>query len=478
MSRRNSWLLVAAALILNGLGGFRAEAQTAPLTLDDVLRSVDQRLPLIQAAEVERDLARTDLLSAQGAFDLAWRTRANGTPLGYYQNGRVDSVLEQPTTLWGTTFFGGYRLGQGSFAVYDGKLETNGLGEWRAGLTVPFWRNGPIDRRRATIARAEIGLGIADLTVLQQRLDLSRVAGHRYWDWVAAGQRLAAAKALYDIARKRDSDLGAAVQAGQIPAIERVENARSLAQRQAQVIAAERGVQQTAIELSLYCRDAEGQPALPSADRLPGPTPDPEALSPDQLAGDQATAIEQRPEVRRVTLQQSQAAIELDWARNQLAPGLDLTVAATQDVGAGSHTRQPTELEASLMIDVPLQTRVASGRQANAEATLTRLAAQARFAADRIRADVQDAHSALAAAKQRVAIARQELGLARRVAEAERTKFFLGDSTLFTVNLRELAAFDAAIREVDALQDYRKAQASYWAAIGIDAAAAARQQAP
>jgi cobalt-zinc-cadmium efflux system outer membrane protein len=478
MSRPDAWRLATAVMVLSVLSRFKAEAQTAPLTLDEVLRSVDRRLPLIQAAEVERDLARTDLLSAQGAFDVAWRTRTNGTPLGYYRNGRIDSVLEQPTTLWGTTFFGGYRLGQGSFAVYDGKLETNSLGEWRAGLTVPFWRNGPIDRRRATIARAELGLGIADLAVLQQRLDLSRVAGHRYWDWVAAGQRLAAANALYDIARKRDSDLGAAVQAGEIPAIERVENARSLAQRQAQVVAAERGVQQTAIELSLYARDAEGQPALPAVDRLPGPIPDPEPLSPEQLSSDQATALEQRPEVRRVTLQQSQAEIELDWARNQLAPGLDFTLAASQDTGAGSHTRQPMDLEAALMIDVPLQTRVASGRVANAESTLARLAAQARFAGDRIRADVQDSHSALSAAVQRVAIARQELGLARQVAEAERTKFFLGDSTLFMVNLRELAAFDAAIREVDALQDYRKAQVSYWVAIGIDAAAAARQPAP
>ena len=45
-----------------------AFAQTPP-TLEDVLRSVDDHLPLLVAAEAERDAARAQLLAARGWFD-------------------------------------------------------------------------------------------------------------------------------------------------------------------------------------------------------------------------------------------------------------------------------------------------------------------------------------------------------------------------------------------------------------------------
>lgn len=469
MSGRLTWVAgLVCGLVLAGLP---AAADT--LALDEVLAQMDRRLPLLRAAEVERELARTDLLSAQGAFDIGWQTRTAGVPLGYYQQLRIDSVIEQPTTLWGTSVFAGYRLGAGSFADYDGKLVTNDLGEWRAGVKVPLWRNGPIDRRRANLARAEVGLSVADLTVLQQRLELSRTAAQRYWDWVAAGRRQQVVRKLYALAQRRDRDLGALVTAGQVAAIERVENARALAQRQAQVVAAERSLQQSTIELSLYVRDTAGAPVLTAPERLPGGFPEPVVLSAARLSQDLATAVGARPEARRFDMQKDQAGIELSWAQNQLAPGIDFTLAASQDVGAGSKTRLPTVLEATILLDVPLQTRVATGRADNAKALITRLEAQTEFARDRIRADVQDALSALDAARQRVAVARTELGLANKVEVAERTKFLLGDSTLFIVNLREQATADAAIREIDALLDFHRSLAAYRAAIGEDAAALA-----
>lgn len=438
-------------------------------TLADVMQALDTRLPQLRAVVVERDLARTDLLSAEGAFDPSWKTKAANRPLGYYRQTRLDSLLEQPTTLWGTTVFGGWRLGQGDFADYDGKLETNALGEFRAGLSVPLWRNGPIDRRRATIRRAAIGLDIAELTIKQQRIDLGRQAAQRYWDWVAAGHRVRLATELLALARQRDRDLQAAVRAGQIPAIEQVEQARSVAQRQAQLVVAQRGQQQAAIELSLYWREPDGTPVRPAATSPPA-LPDP----PDPAVGalDEAVTVAQgqRPEMRRLHLQRDQAAVERSWAENQVAPGVDLGVAAAQDLGAGSPTRAPLDLEASIMVEVPLRTRTAAGRIANAEAAMARLEAQALLAGDRIRADVQDAHSAVSAAVERLAMARQEWTLATRVAEAERKRFFLGDGTLFVLNLREQAAFDAALRQIDALRDYHKAHAAYQAALGVDAA--------
>ena len=58
---------------------------------------------------------------------------------------------------------------------------------------------------------------------------------------------------------------------------------------------------------------------------------------------------------------------------------------------------------------------------------------------------------------------RQEVEVARELQGLEKDRFDLGDSTLFLVNLREQATFDAEVRAVSALEDYFRAYAGYQA---------------
>jgi outer membrane protein TolC len=80
--------------------------------------------------------------------------------------------------------------------------------------------------------------------------------------------------------------------------------------------------------------------------------------------------------------------------------------------------------------------------------------------------ELRDASSAMLAALERHGVAVRELELARRVEEAERDKLELGDSSLLLVNLREQATFDAALRELEARLDARRAKAAFDAASG------------
>lgn len=439
----------------------------AALHLAEVLESVERHFPLIAAAQQEQRAADAELQAARGAFDPQLRMRADGGLLGYYQNGRLDVTLEQSTPLWGTRFFAGWRLGLGSFADYDGKLETNEYGEVRAGAVVPLWRNGPIDRSRAAIQRAVIGRPLAAKTVAQQRLEAVRLASQRYWEWVAAGQRLHTARSLWQIAATRDSALAERVRHGDLPELERLDNQRLLASRQSLVVAAERGLAQAQIELSIYLRDTQGAPLLVPAARLPDELPSPVAgpLSGEQLAADIQTALSRRPEAERARLQTEQLRIDRELARNQLAPAIDIGLTFSQDLGAGSDTRTPPVLEGSVLVDIPIPNRTAKGRLAAAEAAQARLSAQATLIRDRIRAEVQDVHALLKAALQRAVIARTELQLSQKVEAAERQRFELGDSTLVFVNLREQASAEAALREIEARLDYHRAVATYRAVL-------------
>ncbi|MFN3429909.1 MAG: TolC family protein [Candidatus Sericytochromatia bacterium] len=465
--------------LLVAVGGPDAAAQAAlpsmapsALTLDEVLTPLAESYPPLDAARRDLALAEAEAVAAAGGFDPAWRSRAAGVPVGGYPQFRLDTMVEQPLPWMGLTVFGGYRLGTGSFAVYDGKLETNAGGELRAGVAMPLLRNGPIDRRRANWLRAEGGLLAAQAALRQQQLEAFRLAAHRYWDWVGAGRKLAVGRAVLAIATQRDAALAASVQSGQAPPIERVENERAILQREAQVLAAERALTQAAIELSLLHRDLRGGPVVPPPGRLP---PDfPAAPDVEGLALDRALSQAQRlrPEPARLAAQRAQAQVELEWAENQLSPGLDFSVTGAQDLGSGSAIRAVPELEAAIGLDVPLLTRGPVGRIGVARAAVARLASLERFARDRVAADVRDAHNAVAMASRRWLVADRELALSRRLEAAERDRFTLGEGTLFLVNLREQATADAASRLVDAQVDLHKSWATYQAAVGLPAPAA------
>jgi cobalt-zinc-cadmium efflux system outer membrane protein len=462
--------LVLAVLLVPLL--VRAARAEQPLRLEGVLASVERHFPLIEAARRDQQAAEAELLSARGAFDPTVRTRLDGAPLGGYRNGRFDLLLDVPTPLWGTSLFTGYRVSFGKFADYDGKLETNQYGELRAGFAIPLLRNGATDRRRAGIARAELGVPVASTGIKQALLEAERAGSFRYWEWVAAGQRLRVAKLLLKLAEERDVATADRVRRGELARIERIDNQRAVLGRRGAVVTAERALQAAAIELSIYLRDERGEPILPDASRLPEQLPGPQPPAPEPGSGaaargaDEASvALRNRPELERLRLVRAQLRIERDLARNQLLPAIDLLALVSQDFGPGSALRAPTVIEGGVSIDLPTLNRTARGRLRAAEAALARLDAQERFTRDRIRAELTDVLSAIAAARERVRVAREEVLLSREVEEAERTRFALGDSNLIFVNLREQATVEASLREIDALLDYHRALAAYRAVL-------------
>jgi outer membrane protein TolC len=440
----------------------------SPLSLAEVVTSAEELFPLVNAARADVDAAEGEQLAAAGAFDPVFRTRAWGVPVGGYPQARVDSVVELPTTLWGASFFGGYRFGSGKIQPYYGERETWSAGELRAGAVVPVLRNGPIDRRRATLARAQLGRALAGLSLEQQQLEISRLAAFRYWDWVAAGMRREVARALLAIAVDRDRQLEGRARLGDVAVFDRQDNERALVQREAFLVSSQRGVEQSAFELSLYLRADDGDPAMPDEARLPRTLPEPLATPPP---ADVDEALARRPDVQRLLNQRQQAEIELRLARNQLLPALDLGLAVTG--GLGVPTRPETQplgepaVELNAVFELPVLFRTPRGRIEAASAALTKLDAQLRLARDRVEVELRDARSALDAAHQRVDWARKEVAVALALETGERTRFNLGDSTLLFVNLREQTTAEARLREIDALLDYHKAVAALAVAAGL-----------
>ncbi len=463
MRARLASSLLALSLMALGLGPGRAWAQ-APLGPDEVVASVERSLPLLERARQDVELAAGQLTEAQGGFDTAFTSSAK-VSRGLYDNDRFSALLQQPLAPLGVTTYGGYRAGSGVFGPYDSRALTLSQGEAVLGLSVPLLRNRDLDARRAERQTATLGYGVAEQGLGKARLSYYKEALGEYWEWVAAGRQLAIAQALLELARARDQQLADSIALGQTAPIERTDNRRAILQRQSALVTAERNLQLQAIDLSLYLRGGDGTPLRPDVTRLP---PLPRPAGPVQVPDEGTlveTALARRPELQALRLKRDQVEVDLRLASNNRLPSLHFSVETNRDFGsaikgAGSGT------EAGLTFTFPLQNRKASGKRAQARAKLAGVSADLRWAEDRVRADVQDAVSALRAAAATLEVVTEEVAVARELEGLERDRFALGDSTQFLVNLRELATADAALREAKALADYQKALVTVEAATG------------
>jgi cobalt-zinc-cadmium efflux system outer membrane protein len=435
---------------------------TAPLTLAEVIASVNRNYPPLLAALQEKQLAEADVLSSLGRFDLVLKASGNADELGkLYSDRQFNTQLEQSLATGGISYFTGYRLSRGTFADYDGKELTNAAGEYHAGIRVPLFRDRAIDSRRADLYKTRLGLKLADLSIDQQRIVITQAATRRYWDWLSAGRLFGVAQAILQIAEARDSYLKEAVDRGALPRIDVTDNARVILQRQSNLVAARRILEQAGIELSLFYRDLNGEPVIAGADRLPPGFPNPAVIDNNRLRNDIELALTRRPEVTRLLTQRDQVEIDRKLAVNQQSPGVDFLFSYARQLGDQQTKRGPDEVRSTLNFDLPLQRRAARGREDAAEARLSQIDQRVRFQKDQIGAEVRDAVSAVRAAYERTVVLANEVRVTKEVENAERERYELGDSNLFTLNLREIATVDAQVREVNALADYYRAFALY-----------------
>ncbi len=465
---KNTKLICFFAITLNLISTVSAQ-ENQPLTLEKVVNSAVQAFPTLLASEQRIAAAQGEYLSAEGGFDTVLKSQNRWSIAGLYENQNNDVSLEQPTALGGTTFFGGWRRGVGDYPVYDGKNLTASDGEVRVGVNIPLWRNREIDRRRATLKQAELGQNISQHDYDQMLLDVQRQASHRYWDWVLAGQRLKIAEQLLSIAEQRDNGVRQRAAAGDIPKIEIMDNQRAIIERKERQIAALRFLEQTAIQLSLFWRSAQGEPLLPRKEQLPAnfPLQEPKLLP---AAAALEAAKQERPELKRLALQIEQLQTEQELQQNQAAPGIDLSVSAANDIGDNSNKKDKpnrNELYVGVNIDIPLQRRVATGRAQVANANKQRLTWERNLLENRVAAEVKDVLSALTASQKRLTLSQQQQQVAQQLEEGERTRFALGDSTLLFVNLREIANGDAKMQIAEAATSLFKAYADYQAALAI-----------
>jgi hypothetical protein len=442
----------------------------SPLELPEVIRSVQVAYPLLIGARFERQVVGGRQVSAWGAFDLELKGFGIAAPQGFYKNYRNGVAMEQPL-FCGGYLYGGYKIGDGSFQPWFGERQTNEGGEFSAGFGVPLLKDREIDKRREGVFKTGLARQAVEPVVRSQLLEFVRLASQAYWSWVAAGQSLEAQRELLELAQERVEQIQARVEAEDLGQISSINNDQLIALRETKVIESERKLQEASIKLSLFFRNAQGTPVIPTGSRLPVAFPDHTVPDDQQLDEDIARALAARPELSELNLLAQQVRVELAQAENMLLPKLDGLLLASKDVGAPASSKgdkTPFELEVGLLGEVPLQRREARGKIESARGKLAQIQAKRQFVIDKVTALVQDAVSALEAAAGRIEQSRLNLKLARDTLALGRLQFEVGDIDIIALNIYERAVTDAQLLLIQAQADYFTARADYRAALSMD----------
>ncbi len=456
--------------------GLATDERPEPLTLQDVLKSVLLSYPLLQAVERERGIAAGRLTTAMGAFDTKVNMAGQSLAPGTYENYRSDFGVSQQFMTGGISAFGGFRTGFGDFPTYNLAQKTADAGEWRGGLNIPLARDREIDRARASRAQAALDVSLAEPIIERSRLDYMKSAARTYWNWMGSGERYAATERLLDLATERDKQLELKVKGGIVANIERVDNQQNIALRNGLIVQADRAMQQASIELSLYHRDDGGRPLLARSSRM-RPVPMPVEPTIEIYEQSLARASASRPEFQRLALQREKLLVERKLSVNQTLPGIDGQLTGNQDAGygksplSGPNGLDRQVLQAALVFQMPVQRRDAFGKMQTLDSQLTQINRQLSYAGDQVRAEVQDAFSLLERAYEFHEQSKHRLELAKLVALAEREQLRLGRSDVLRVTLREQAKFEAEVNEINARQEYWRAESDLRAAdtsLGLD----------
>ena len=161
-----------------------------PLLPEDVLRSSVLTFPSILESFEREAAARSDQLSADGAFDLMLEAEAYDRVTGFYSGGFAEVGAIQPLRPFGAEVYGSYRLSDGTFPIYENYYNTNQAGEFKIGALFSLLRDRRIDKRRFAIEDARLAASQASLDVMLVQLNVQHESLKAYWRWVAAGREI------------------------------------------------------------------------------------------------------------------------------------------------------------------------------------------------------------------------------------------------------------------------------------------------
>ncbi len=470
----------ADALSVNApLGMDNGKPITGVLYPQDVLAISAETFPDILVSLAEEAMAHGESLAAEGAFDLVFKSDGFSRVNGYYDGQHISAGASQYLRPFGAELYGGYRISDGDFPIYEDKNYTNNRGEAKVGILFSLLKNRDYDKRRYTIDDTRLAASQASLEVLMTKIGVQQKALNAYWRWVALGHELKTYNELLKMAQARHENIVTKVNSGALSEVSITENMQNIISREIMVAEAKRKFEIAANNLSFYLRDENNNLMVPTEAQIPAED-NLRKITDIQIiiSASDSEILEMRPELRDLRLAIERAQKNIQISENALKPDLGLKVEVSNDFGniaEGGKSRDSTDVIIGFEYKMPFQRREGRGKVQKAQAKMRAAQYKLQKVEQQITLELENTLIDLNTAINLVKLSGNEVKQASRMVEAEREKFELGASDFFLINMREEKAANAKIRAIRSILNGRMAETKYNAAtmnldaLGLDA---------
>jgi HAE1 family hydrophobic/amphiphilic exporter-1 len=318
---------------------------TVPLSLNDAIKRALENNNDIEVARDDVRFAETQLRSLEGIFDPIFaitpqydkRIAPQQSALG---GGAQTGTTSTTTWTWSPSVTKQFGTGGGNYFVQFANSHTNTSNSFSLlnpyyssnlslNFTQPLWRDRSIDNNRRQIRIQRKRLDQSDADFRQRTINVITAVQQAYWELVFALRDQQNQLANLNLSRESLRNIEAQIAAGAKAPLERAEVQTELANRETSLLIA---VQNVAIAENNLKILIFKEPTNPEWSSQVTPTDTPKFdTTPVNLEDALKAARDNRPELKRLRLQNDINGIDIQYFKNQTKPQVDLvgTVALT-----------------------------------------------------------------------------------------------------------------------------------------------------
>lgn len=407
--------------------------------------------PTIIAAIEKMRAGEEAVRGAKGAFDTRIVSDYKRQTKDDYRNTLSRSFLMKPLPLANSRIYVGSEqisnpLGRLSPVYNTGNPSTTGqAGVYSVlGIQLSLWKNLFLDPNRAALKNAKYNAQIAEAEKQLTFLGIGRLSQLAYWEWVTAKKVMYVYQELLKNSEMRNEFLLARNKKGDIAQIVVTENEQYIASRKGLLQAATERFVRAEYGLSLFFRDENSEPIVPvpSESYEDYPTDLKAMLEKINLNTNVEELLNKRPDLRNLALNVEKTDVDLELARQDLKPQIDVTTEYFQRTKENP-TMPRDYLMVMAQVSIPIERNLGNGNIAAARARKMVAQSEMSLGQQSYKAEVMSLRKSLDLRLEQVTQAEIELTKAKELVATETYKFKTGGGNLFLVNLREQAQASA-----------------------------------
>jgi outer membrane protein TolC len=308
------------------------------------------------------------------------------------------------------------------------------------GLKLSLWKDLFIDPDRAALKNAKYDAKIAGEEKKLTDLDIGRFGQLAYWEWVTAQKVKNVFEELLKNGEKRNEYLVSRHKQGDIAQILITENEQYVANRKGSLQATKERLLRAEYALSLFYRDENAEPIIPSASESFEDYPSQLAVLLENLDlnSNFDELMKRRPDMKNLALNVDKTDVDLELAKQDLKPQINVTTEYFQRTN--SHPNMPRDyLMVMAQVSVPLERNLGNGNISAARARKMVAESEMSLGRQSYKFEVMALRQSLHLRLEQVTQSEIEFTKAKELVTSETYKFKSGGGNLYLVNLREEA---------------------------------------